>query len=124
MPFTRKEMCRKIKRNSSNLIASPPRGGHNFAKEKVRSQMRIAGTACPASESTLNVKGVCRLHPLQDRQAMTRSEALFQKALNYLPAGVSRDTVLRSPHPFYASRGHGCIVTDIEGPSMSVTMQP
>jgi glutamate-1-semialdehyde 2,1-aminomutase len=46
---------------------------------------------------------------------MTRSEALFQKALNYLPAGVSRDTVLRSPHPFYASRGHGCIVTDIEG---------
>ena len=46
---------------------------------------------------------------------MTRSEALFQKALNYLPGGVSRDTVLRSPRPFYASRGCGCVVTDIEG---------
>ena len=46
---------------------------------------------------------------------MTASETLFQKALKFLPGGVSRDTVLRSPHPFYASEGHGCLVTDIEG---------
>ena len=46
---------------------------------------------------------------------MNRSEEMFQKALNYLPGGVSRDTVLRRPYPFYASRGRGCIVTDIEG---------
>jgi glutamate-1-semialdehyde 2,1-aminomutase len=46
---------------------------------------------------------------------MTRSETLFQKAQKYLPGGVSRDTVLRIPHPLYASEGHGCVVTDIEG---------
>ena len=46
---------------------------------------------------------------------MTASDALFRKALKFLPGGVSRDTVLRSPHPFYASEGHGCLVTDIEG---------
>jgi len=46
---------------------------------------------------------------------MTRSEALYRRALKSLPGGVSRDTVLRSPHPFYASRGRGCMVTDIEG---------
>jgi glutamate-1-semialdehyde 2,1-aminomutase len=46
---------------------------------------------------------------------MTASDALFQRALKFLPGGVSRDTVLRSPHPFYASEGHGYQVTDIEG---------
>jgi glutamate-1-semialdehyde 2,1-aminomutase len=46
---------------------------------------------------------------------MTRSEALYRRALKSLPGGVSRDTVLRSPHPFYASQGRGCMVTDIEG---------
>jgi glutamate-1-semialdehyde 2,1-aminomutase len=46
---------------------------------------------------------------------MTASDALFRKALKFLPGGVSRDTVLRSPHPFYASEGHGFLVTDIEG---------
>jgi glutamate-1-semialdehyde 2,1-aminomutase len=46
---------------------------------------------------------------------MSRSEALFRRALNHLPGGVSRDTVLRSPYPFYASQGRGCVVTDIEG---------
>jgi glutamate-1-semialdehyde aminotransferase len=34
---------------------------------------------------------------------VTRSETLFPKALQYLPGGVSRDTVLHDPHPFYAS---------------------
>jgi glutamate-1-semialdehyde 2,1-aminomutase len=46
---------------------------------------------------------------------MTRSETLFRKALEHLPGGVSRDTVLRNPHPFYASRGRGCVITDVEG---------
>jgi glutamate-1-semialdehyde 2,1-aminomutase len=46
---------------------------------------------------------------------MTASDALFRKALKFLPGGVSRDTVLRSPHPYYASEGHGYVVTDIEG---------
>ena len=32
-----------------------------------------------------------------------------------LPGGVSRNTVLRRPHPFYAVKGEGCWVTDLEG---------
>lgn len=46
---------------------------------------------------------------------MTRSEDLYQRALRVLPGGVSRNTVLRQPHPFYAVKGEGCWVTDIEG---------
>jgi glutamate-1-semialdehyde 2,1-aminomutase len=46
---------------------------------------------------------------------MTRSEALYRRALKSLPGGVSRDTVLRSPYPIYAAQGSGCMVTDIEG---------
>jgi glutamate-1-semialdehyde 2,1-aminomutase len=43
------------------------------------------------------------------------SDALFRKASQFLPGGVSRDTVLRKPHPFYAVKGEGCVVTDVEG---------
>ena len=45
----------------------------------------------------------------------TRSEELYERALRVLPGGVSRNTVLRRPYPFYAVRGEGCYVTDIEG---------
>ncbi len=45
----------------------------------------------------------------------TRSAALYARALKVLPGGVSRNTVLRSPHPAYAVSGDGCRVTDIEG---------
>ena len=45
----------------------------------------------------------------------TRSGELYERALRVLPGGVSRNTILRRPHPFYAARGEGCIVTDIEG---------
>jgi len=45
----------------------------------------------------------------------SRSEELYERALRVLPGGVSRNTVLRRPHPFYAVRGEGCYVTDIEG---------
>ena len=43
------------------------------------------------------------------------SAALYQRALEVLPGGVSRNTVLRNPHPLYADRASGCRVTDIEG---------
>jgi glutamate-1-semialdehyde 2,1-aminomutase len=43
------------------------------------------------------------------------SEALYERALEVLPGGVSRNTVLRKPHPLYVDHGKGCRVTDIEG---------
>jgi glutamate-1-semialdehyde 2,1-aminomutase len=46
---------------------------------------------------------------------MTRSEKLYKRALELLPGGVSRNTVLRTPHPPYADFGEGCRLTDIEG---------
>lgn len=45
----------------------------------------------------------------------SRSTELYERALRVLPGGVSRNAVLRKPHPFYAARGEGCYVTDIEG---------
>jgi glutamate-1-semialdehyde 2,1-aminomutase len=45
----------------------------------------------------------------------SRSAALYERAKQVLPGGVSRNTVLREPHPLYAQRGRGCRVTDIEG---------
>ena len=45
----------------------------------------------------------------------TRSEELFRQALEVLPGGVSRNTLLRSPHPFYVASASGCRTTDVEG---------
>ncbi|MGI9665934.1 MAG: aspartate aminotransferase family protein [Acidimicrobiia bacterium] len=45
----------------------------------------------------------------------SKSAALYARALDTLPGGVSRNTVLRSPHPLYADHALGSHVTDIEG---------
>jgi len=47
----------------------------------------------------------------------SRSAELFERALRVLPGGVSRNTVLRSPHPAYADRGEGCRIIDLDGVS-------
>lgn len=44
-----------------------------------------------------------------------KSAALYERAKQVMPGGCSRNTILRRPHPVYARRGHGCVVTDIEG---------
>jgi len=46
---------------------------------------------------------------------LSASAALFERAQKTLPGGVSRNTVLRKPHPLYADFALGCRVTDIEG---------
>jgi glutamate-1-semialdehyde 2,1-aminomutase len=43
------------------------------------------------------------------------SRRLYERALRVLPGGVSRNAVLRRPHPLYALQGEGCYLTDIEG---------
>lgn len=40
---------------------------------------------------------------------------LYERALKVLPGGVSRNTILRDPHPVYVDHAEGCRVTDIEG---------
>lgn len=45
----------------------------------------------------------------------TRSAALYERAQKILPGGISRNAVLRSPHPAYADHAEGCHITDIEG---------
>lgn len=44
-----------------------------------------------------------------------RSTELYNQALEFLPGGVSRNTLLRSPTPYYADRASGCRITDVEG---------
>jgi glutamate-1-semialdehyde 2,1-aminomutase len=48
-------------------------------------------------------------------ETTSKSAALYQRALQTLPGGVSRNTVLRKPHPLYADHAVGFRVTDIEG---------
>jgi glutamate-1-semialdehyde 2,1-aminomutase len=43
------------------------------------------------------------------------SSALYEQALRVIPGGVSRNSVMRKPHPVYASHGEACYVTDVEG---------
>ncbi|GMQ94621.1 MAG: aspartate aminotransferase family protein [Acidimicrobiia bacterium] len=43
------------------------------------------------------------------------SAQLYERALEVLPGGVSRNTVLRKPYPLYGDHASGCRVTDIEG---------
>ena len=52
---------------------------------------------------------------MSSRHASSRSASLYERALAILPGGVSRNTVLRRPHPPYADRAAGCRVVDIEG---------
>jgi len=51
----------------------------------------------------------------ETRAASSTSAALYQQALDTLPGGVSRNTVLRSPHPLYAERASGCRIVDVDG---------
>lgn len=45
----------------------------------------------------------------------SHSAELFERAQRVMPGGVSRNTVLRSPHPAYAAFGKGCRITDLDG---------
>jgi glutamate-1-semialdehyde 2,1-aminomutase len=43
------------------------------------------------------------------------SKSLYERALNVMPGGNSRHTLVMDPYPIYAASGQGCIVTDVEG---------
>ena len=44
-----------------------------------------------------------------------RSAELFREAQKYLPGGVSRNTLLRKPNPFYNDHASGCRTVDVDG---------
>lgn len=46
---------------------------------------------------------------------LTRSAELYERACKVLPGGVSRNAVLRDPHPLYVDHGEGCRIVDVEG---------
>jgi glutamate-1-semialdehyde 2,1-aminomutase len=52
---------------------------------------------------------------MKDSEIKSKSAELYQRAQKTLPGGVSRNTVLRTPHPVYADFASGFHVTDIEG---------
>ncbi|MBL8963287.1 MAG: aspartate aminotransferase family protein [Phycisphaeraceae bacterium] len=45
----------------------------------------------------------------------SRSAALYERALDVLPGGVSRNAALHDPHPLYVDRAQGCRLTDADG---------
>ena len=50
--------------------------------------------------------------PFKDKRS---GEEIYEQACGVIIGGVSRNTVFRRPHPFYASHASGCYVTDIDG---------
>jgi len=47
--------------------------------------------------------------------AYEKSAALFERAAQHVPAGVSTNTRSRKPHPLYFNRGEGAYAIDIDG---------
>lgn len=45
----------------------------------------------------------------------TNSQNLYKRAKEVMTGGVSRNTIFRRPHPFYAATAQGSYVTDIDG---------
>lgn len=52
---------------------------------------------------------------LRSKVKNATSKAIYKHACEVIVGGVSRNTVYRKPHPFYAASANGCYVTDIEG---------
>lgn len=52
---------------------------------------------------------------MADQLVRSKSAELYERACELLPGGVSRNTVLREPHPIYVDHASGCRVTDIDG---------
>lgn len=50
-------------------------------------------------------------------KGQTDSAVLYQRALEVMPGGCSRNTILRKPYPIYADYGHGCYLIDKAGKS-------
>lgn len=45
----------------------------------------------------------------------SQSKAIYDRAVEVITGGVSRNTIFRKPHPFYVASAKGSFITDIEG---------
>lgn len=54
---------------------------------------------------------------LLPNKGQTESAVLYQRALEVMPGGCSRNTILRKPYPLYADYGQGCYLVDKAGKS-------
>ncbi len=43
------------------------------------------------------------------------SQRLYERAKKVMAGGVSRNTIMRKPHPLYAAHAEGCRITDVDG---------
>jgi len=43
------------------------------------------------------------------------SKIIYQRAVEVLTGGVSRNTIFRKPHPYYVGSASGSYITDIDG---------
>lgn len=46
---------------------------------------------------------------------MTKSEQLYQRAIQTVPGGVHSNSRARSPYPLYIKKGEGAYITDVDG---------
>ncbi len=53
--------------------------------------------------------------PAGGQRSESQSAALYRKAHQWIPDGVSRATLLRRPNPIYVDHGEGAWVTDVDG---------
>ena len=56
-----------------------------------------------------------KLHRKGQTEGCETSKLIFERAVKVLPGGVSRNTVFREPHPYYASSAKGSYIKDISG---------
>ena len=53
--------------------------------------------------------------PAGGQRSEAQSAALYARAQQWIPDGVSRATLLRRPNPIYVDHGEGAWVTDVDG---------
>ncbi len=44
-----------------------------------------------------------------------KSRSVYEQSINHLPGGNTRTTLYHDPYPFYAARGEGCRIYDLDG---------
>ncbi len=53
--------------------------------------------------------------PANRQRSEAQSAALYERAQQWIPDGISRFTLLRRPNPIYVAHGEGAWVTDVDG---------